>query len=68
MIRLLDPWQEGGIVEFPYMNFDGIWGLNYLDDSTDTLRRTFFFIVPYQELSPDNAPFVPYFVLAELPE
>lgn len=68
VIRLLDPWQEGGIVEFPYLNFDGIWGLNYLDDSTETLRRTFFFIVPFKELSPVNAPFVPFPVLAELPE
>ena len=68
VIRLLDPWQEGGIVEFPYLNFDGIWGLNYLDDSTETLRRTFFIIVPFKELSPVNAPFVPFPVLAELPE
>lgn len=66
IIRLLDPWQEGGIVEFPYLNFDGIWGLNYLDDDSETLRRTFFFIVPYEELSPDNAPFVPYYIFTKL--
>ena len=66
VIRLLDPWQDGGIVEFPYNNFDGIWGLNYMDDETVTLRRTFFFIIPYAELSPVNAPFVPSYVLEEL--
>ena len=63
-IRVLDPWQVGGIMEFPYDNFDGIWGLNYLDDVSDTLQRTFFFAVPYTELSPDNAPFVPWSVLS----
>ena len=60
IIRVLDPWQEGGIMEFPYDNFDGIWSLNYLDDPVETLRRTFFFIVPFAELCPGNAPFVPY--------
>lgn len=66
IIRVLDPWQIGGIMEFPYENFDGIWSLNYLDDVTETLQRTFFFIVPYAELSPDNAPFVPFSVLREI--
>ena len=28
IIRVLDPWQIGGIMEFPYENFDGIWSLN----------------------------------------
>ena len=60
MIRILDPWQLGGITEFPYENFDGIWSLNYLEDENDTLRRTFFVIVPYSELDLNNAPFVPY--------
>ncbi|MBQ6480362.1 MAG: hypothetical protein IJI45_04510, partial [Anaerolineaceae bacterium] len=66
MIRVLDPWQTGGIMEFPYENFDGIWSLNYLEDENDTLRRTFFFIVPYAELSPVNAPFIPYYELNEI--
>ena len=66
LIRVLDPWQIGGIMEFPYDNFDGIWSLNYLDDETETLRRTFFFIVPYAELSPVNAPFVPVGRLREI--
>lgn len=65
-IRVLDPWQVGGIMEFPYDNFDGIWGLNYLEDVSETLQRTFFFAVPFAELSPDNAPFVPWSVLSEL--
>ena len=67
IIRVLDPWQFGGIMEFPYDNFDGIWSLNYLDDVTETLQRTFFFIVPFAELSPANAPFVPMYVLDGLP-
>ena len=54
IIRILDPWQEGGIMEFSYENFDGIWSLNYLDDETETLQRTFFFIVPYSELARAN--------------
>lgn len=54
IIRVLDPWQEGGIMEFPYENFDGIWSLNYLDDPIDTLRRTFFFIIPFAELGWNN--------------
>ena len=66
MIRVLDPWQTGGIMEFPYENFDGIWSLNYLEDENDTLRRTFFFIVPYAELSPVNAPFIPYYELNDI--
>lgn len=65
-IRVLDPWQVGGIMEFPYDNFDGIWSLNYLDDLTETLRRTFFFAVPYAELSPDSSPFVPVSVLRKI--
>ena len=58
IIRILDPWQLGGIMEFPYENFDGIWSLNYLDDETETLRRTFFFIVPYDELQREHELFV----------
>ena len=58
IIRILDPWQLGGIMEFPYENFDGIWSLNYLDDPTDVMRRTFFFIVPLREISPVNHPFI----------
>ena len=50
MIRVLDPWQLGGIMEFPYENFDGIWSLNYLEDESDILQRTFFYIIPYKEL------------------
>ncbi len=65
-IRILDPWQIGGIMEFPYDNFDGIWSLNYLDDVSDMLQRTFFFVVPYAELFPDNAPFVPVSILREI--
>ena len=66
LIRLLDHWQVGGIMEFPYENFDGIRSLNYLEDENDILCRTFFFIVPFGELSPENAPFVPYAVLRGL--
>ena len=66
LIRVLDPWQYGGIMEFPYENFDGIWSLNYLDDLTETLQRSFFFIVPYRELSPENSPFVPSYILNEI--
>lgn len=62
IIRVLDPWQIGGIMEFPFENFDGIWSLNYLDDETETLQRTFFFIVPYAEISKErsNELFIPY--------
>lgn len=66
IIRILDPWQVGGIMEFPYENFDGIWSLNYLDDETETLQRTFFFIIPYAELGHDNEPFIPSYELAEI--
>ena len=59
LVRLLDPWQTGGIMEFPYKNFDGIWSLNYAVDTDYTLQRSFFFIVPYRELTVGNAPFVP---------
>ena len=65
IIRVLDPWQVGGIMEFDYNSFDGIWGLNYLDDTTETLRRTFFFIVPFDELPAYNAPFVPVYLLRQ---
>ena len=58
IIRVLDPWQLGGIMEFPYENFDGIWSLNYLDDPVETLRRTFFFIVPQAELAREHEPFI----------
>lgn len=68
IIRVLDPWQTGGIMEFSYDSFDGIWSLNYLDDEVETLQRTFFFIVPVTELSADNAPFVPFRILQELPD
>ena len=66
IIRVLDPWQEGGIMEFDYNGFDGIWGLNYLDDTVETLRRTFFFIVPVDELTLENAPFIPVRILIGL--
>lgn len=65
-VRILDPWQIGGIMEFPYENFDGIWSLNYLDDEIETLQRTFFFIIPYAELGHENEPFIPYYELAEI--
>ena len=58
IIRILDPWTIGGIMEFPYENFDGIWSLNF-GDETEILRRTFFFIVPYTELREENELFVP---------
>ncbi len=66
IIRVLDPWQEGGIMEFEYERFDGIWGLNYYDDPTEELRRCFFFVVPYAELRGAGEPFIPDFVLKEL--
>ena len=65
-IRLMDPWQIGGIMEFPYEGFDGIWGLNYLADEGDVLQRAFFFIVPYAELERENEPFIPYYKLQEI--
>ena len=67
IIRVLDPWQLGGIMEFPYENFDGIWSLNYLDDPNDVMRRTFFFIVPYREIAPNNHPFIAGSVVKALP-
>jgi len=66
IIRILDPWQIGGIMEFPYDNFDGIWSLNYLDDEQEVLQRTFFFIVPYAELRSENEPFIPWYVLQSI--
>ena len=65
-IRVLDPWQEGGIMEFEYESFDGIWGLNYYDDPTEELRRCFFFVIPYAELRDFSEPFIPDFVLKQL--
>lgn len=62
MVRILDPWQVGGIIEMPYENFDGIWKLNYLDSETEMLQRTFFFIVPYPELRRENELFIPWYV------
>ena len=52
----------------PLENFDGIWSLNYLDDAEETLQRTFFFIVPYAEISRERAgePFIPYWELEEI--
>ena len=66
IIRVLDPWQEGGIMEFEYESFDGIWGLNYYDDPTEELRRCFFFVVPYAELRGAGEPFILDFVLKEI--
>ncbi len=65
IVRVLDPWQAGGIMEFSYDSFDGIWSLNYLEDASDILQRSFFFIVPFDELSPVNAPFVPFRLFSE---
>lgn len=66
IIRVMDPWQEGGIMEFEYESFDGIWGLNYYEDPTEELRRCFFFVVPYAELRGAGEPFIPDFVLKEI--
>lgn len=62
MVRILDPWQIGGIIEMPYKNFDDIWKLNYLDSETEMLQRAFFFIVPYPELRRENELFIPWYV------
>ena len=66
IIRVLDPWQSIGIREFTYDSFDGIWGLNYLEDENDVLRRTFFFIVPYAELARENEPFIPEWEISKI--
>ena len=65
-IHIMDPWQTGGVMEFSYEGFDGIWGLNYLADEDDLLQRAFFFIVPFAELERDNEPFIPYYKLEEI--
>ena len=62
LVRILDPWQIGGIIEMPYENFDNIWKLNYLDSETEMLQRAFFFIVPYPELRRENELFIPWYV------
>lgn len=53
-IELMDPWIPGGYAEFPYENFDGIWSLNYSEEEDDVLQRTFFFIVPVEELAGED--------------
>ena len=50
LIRLLDPIQSGGIIEFYFENFDGIWGMDYANDPQNPMRRTFYAIVPFAEL------------------
>ena len=62
IVRILDPWQIGGIIEMPYKNCDDIWKLNYLDSETEMLQRAFFFIVPYPELRRENELFIPWYV------
>lgn len=62
MVRLLDPWQIGGVLEMPYEKFDSIWKLNYLDSDTEMRQRAFFFIAPYAELRRENELFVPWYV------
>ena len=66
IIRVLDPWQSTGIMEFSYDSFDGIWSLNYLNDEKEVLRRTFFFIVPYAELARENEPFIPEWEMSKI--
>lgn len=68
VIRILDPWESTGLIEFTYDSFDGIWSLNYLDDEKDFLRRTFFFIIPYAELSRENEPFIPEYEMRKVRE
>ena len=58
-IRLMDPMVPGGIVEYDYGNFDGIWSLNYCDDANYILQRSFFFIVPVRELRAEDELFIP---------
>lgn len=59
--EIMDPLVPGGYMEMPYENFDGIWGLNYAEEEDLTLRRTFFFIVPFAEIRPENELFIPNF-------
>ena len=60
-VRILDPWQIGGVVELSYADFDSIWKLNYSE--TGMMRqRAFFFIVPYPELRRENELFIPWYV------
>lgn len=58
IVRLNDPYSDG-FVEFSYDAFDGIWGLNYTGNEESILRRTFFFIVPKDQIRPGNDLFIP---------
>lgn len=59
-VRILDPWQIGGVIEMSYKEFDDIWKLNYSE--TEMRQRAFFFIVPYPELRRENELFIPWYV------
>lgn len=61
IVRVMDPWQEGGIMEFSYNAFDGIWGLNYADEDSYPLRRTFFCVIPKDRLLPEDELFFDVF-------
>ena len=50
LVRLLDPAQSGGIIEFYFENFDSIWGMDYSKDPQKPIRRTFYAIVPFAEM------------------
>lgn len=59
-VRILDPWQIGGVIEMSYEDFDSIWKLNYSEK--EMRQRAFFFIVPYAELRRENELFIPWYV------
>ena len=61
-VRLLDPWQIGGVLDMTYEQFDSIWKLNYVESDWEIRQRAFFFIVPYPELRRENELFIPWYV------
>ena len=61
-VRILDPWQVGGVVSMTYEEFDNIWKLNYAEVEWEYRQRAFFFIVPYPELRRENELFIPWYV------
>lgn len=61
-VRILDPWQIGGVISMGYDEFDSIWKLNYSENEGEFRQRAFFFIVPFAELRRENELFIPWYV------
>ncbi len=57
-VTFLDPWYDWPVT-WDWEAFDGIWSLNYSEEENGYLTRTFFFIVPKNEIRPEKDLFIP---------